>query len=63
MKDWTKDPYYARLWNDTAPHEDCFHRDAKGDRVRIYYPMYKNRFAFNTGHPELQRYLARRVKR
>jgi hypothetical protein len=58
---WIKDPYYARLWNDTNPHEDWFHHDARGQRVRIYYPKYKERFAFNTGNPALQQYLARRV--
>jgi len=56
-----KDPYYARLWNDTSAHEDWFHHDAKGQRVRIYYPKYKDRCAFNTGNPGLQRYLAGRV--
>ncbi|NDK13761.1 MAG: hypothetical protein COY42_33470 [Armatimonadetes bacterium CG_4_10_14_0_8_um_filter_66_14] len=59
--DWIKDPYYARIWNDTNPREDWFHHDARGERVRIYYPKYKNRCAFNTGKPELQRYLAKRV--
>jgi hypothetical protein len=59
--DWTKDPCYARLWNDTNPHEDWFHRDATGQRVRIYFPKYKDRCAFNTGNPGLQQYLAGRV--
>lgn len=59
--DWIKDPYYARLWNDVNPHEDWFHHDATGQRVRIYYPKYKNRCAFNTGNPGLQEYLASRV--
>jgi len=58
---WIKDPYYARLWNDTNPHEDWFHHDAQGQRVRIYYPKYKDRCAFNTGNVDLQQYLARRV--
>ena len=56
---WIKDPYYARLWNDTNPHEDWFHHDAQGRRVRIYFPKCPQRFAFDTGHPELQQYLAR----
>jgi len=56
---WIKDPYYARLWNDTNPHEDWFHHDADGQRVRIYYPKYRDRCAFNTGNPDLQQYLAR----
>ena len=51
-------PYYARIWNQTNPHEDWFHHDARGERVRIYYPKFKNRCAFNTGHPGLQQYLA-----
>jgi len=55
---WIKDPYYARLWNDTNPHEDWFHHDAQGQRVRIYYPKYKERYAFNTGNVDLQQYLA-----
>jgi hypothetical protein len=59
--DWIKDPYYARLWNDTNPHEDWFHHDARGERVRIYYPKYKNRSALNTGNSDLQRYLAGRM--
>ena len=58
---WMKDPYYARLWNDTNPHEDWFHHDAQGQRVRMYYPKYKERYAFNTGNPGLQQYLARRA--
>ena len=58
---WIKDPYYARIWNDTNPHEDWFHHDSQGQRVRIYYPKYKERYAFNTGNPALQQYLARRV--
>lgn len=59
--DWAGDSYYGRLWNDTNPHEDWFHHDAAGERVRIYYPKYPNRHAFNTGNPELRRYLAERV--
>jgi hypothetical protein len=59
--DWIKDAYYGRLWNDTNPHEDWFHHDAQGERVRIYYPKYKNRAAFNTGNPDLRQYLAARV--
>jgi hypothetical protein len=59
--DWLSDPYYARLWNDTNPHEDWFHHDANGDRVRIYFPKYKNRCAFDTGNADLQRYVAGRV--
>lgn len=59
--DWIKDPYYARLYRDTNAHEDWFHHDGDGNRVRIYYPKYGNRFAFNTGNPGLQRYLADRV--
>ena len=58
---WISDPYHARIWNDTNPHEDWFHHDAQGRRVRIYYPKYKERCAFNTGNPGLQQYLARRV--
>lgn len=58
---WIKDPYYARLWNDTNRHEDWFHHDANGQRVRIYYPKYKERYAFNTGNPGFQQYLAHRV--
>jgi pectate lyase len=58
---WIKDPHYARLWNDTNPHEEWFHHDAEGRRVRIYYPKYKERHAFNTGNPDLQEYLAERV--
>lgn len=54
-------PYHARLWNDTNPHEDWFHHDAKGQRVRVYFPKFKNRFALNTGHPKLQEYLAGRI--
>jgi Hypothetical glycosyl hydrolase family 15 len=54
-------PYYARIWNDTNGHEDWFHHDARGERVKIYYPRYKNRCAFNTGNSGLQRYLAARV--
>ena len=56
--DSVKYPYFARIWNDTNPHEDWFHHDATGARVRIYYPKYKNRCAFNTGNPGLQQYLA-----
>jgi len=56
--DNVKYPYFARIWNDTNPHEDWFHHDARGERVRIYYPKYKNRCAFNTGNPGLQQYLA-----
>ena len=55
--DWAKDPYYARLWDDTDPHEEWFHHNAMGERVRIYFPKYKHRCAFNTGNPDLQRYL------
>lgn len=51
-------PYYARIWNDTNAHEDWFHHDAAGGRVKIYYPKYKNRCAFNTGNAGLQKYLA-----
>jgi pectate lyase len=58
---WISDPYYARIWNDTNPHEDWFHHDSQGQRVRIYYPKYKERCAFNTGNPGLQQYLAHRV--
>ncbi|MBM4032370.1 MAG: hypothetical protein FJ291_11350 [Planctomycetes bacterium] len=56
--DSAKYPYYARIWTDTNAHEDWFHHDAAGARVRIYYPKYKNRCAFNTGKPGLQQYLA-----
>jgi len=59
--DWIKDPYYARLFRDTDAHEDWFHHDVDGNRVRIYYPKYKNRCAFNTGNSELQHYLADQV--
>jgi len=48
---WINDSYYRRLWNDTNPHEAWFHHDAKGQRVRIYYPKYKERYAYNTGNP------------
>jgi len=50
--------YFARIWNETNAHEDWFHHDARGERVKIYYPKYKNRFAFNTGSPGLQKFLA-----
>ena len=30
---WIRDPYNARLWNDTNRHEDWFHHDAKGERA------------------------------
>jgi len=56
--DSVKYPYFARIWNDTNPHEDWFHHDATGARVKIYYPKYKNRCAFHTGKPGLQQYLA-----
>lgn len=59
--DSIKSPYFARLWNDTNPREDWFHHDAKGQRVRVYFPKYKNRYALNTGHPKLQEYLASRI--
>ena len=59
--DWLSDPHYQRLWNDTNPHEDWFHHGADGERVRIYYPKYRNRQAFDTGKVGLQRYLAGRV--
>lgn len=58
---WIKDPHYGRLFRDTDSHEDWFHHDADGNRVRIYYPKYKDRCAFNTGNPALQQYLADRV--
>jgi hypothetical protein len=54
-------PYYARIWNDTNAHEDWFHHDARGERVKIYYPKYRNRCAFNTGNAGLQRSLAAQV--
>ncbi len=53
--------YFARLRSDTDPHEDWFHHNAQGRRVKIYYPKYRNRSAFNTGNPDLQKYLAGRV--
>jgi len=56
--DSAKYPYFARIWADTNAHEDWFHHDAAGARVRIYFPKYKNRYAFNTGKPGLQQYLA-----
>jgi hypothetical protein len=59
--DWASDPYDARLWDDINPHEDWFHHNANGDRVRIYFPKYKNRCAFDTGNADLQRYLAGRA--
>jgi hypothetical protein len=52
---------YRRTWNDTNPHEDWFHHDASGGRVKIYYPKYKNRCAFDTGNVGLRDYLASRV--
>lgn len=59
--DWIKDPYYARLWDATNPHEDWFHHTPDGQRVRIYFPKYRQRYAFNTGNPKLQEYLAAQV--
>jgi len=52
---------YGKRWDETNSHEDWFHHDAAGARVKMYYPKFKNRFAFNTGNPELQAYLAAMV--
>ncbi|MFB3891948.1 MAG: putative glycoside hydrolase [Phycisphaerae bacterium] len=54
-------PEYRKLWEDVSAHEDWFHHDANGDRVKIYFPKYKGRCAFNTGNVEFQKYLAGRV--
>jgi hypothetical protein len=56
--DLDKQPWGKQLWDDVNPHEDWFHHDADGQRVKIYFPKYPNRCAFNTGSVELQRYLA-----
>ena len=56
-------PYasYQRTWNDVDPHENWFHHDSTGERVKIYYPKYQNRCAFDTGNAGLRDYLAARV--
>ncbi len=54
-------PAQGKFWEEVNSHEDWFHHDINGERVRIYYPKYKNRYAFNTGNRELQKHLADNV--